>query len=234
MGNNITRFVFRVLCGIKVSDTQTGLRGIPAELLPLFCEVAGDRFEYETNMLLAASRRKIPIVEVKISTIYLEENASSHFRVIRDSLAIYGAIFKFMFSSLASSVVDLGLFTLFNIFLGAFSLPLKERLGAASIGARIVSSLFNYFLNRRIVFKSRLSVGKTLLRYAVLAVLQLSVSFGSVFALSSLLRSGPGWEFFYKLLVDTTLFFISFFIQRKWVFGQSGEAAGPKMTGRKT
>ena len=45
-GNRITSFVFRAFCGMKISDTQTGLRAIPAEHLPQMLEVEGDRFEY--------------------------------------------------------------------------------------------------------------------------------------------------------------------------------------------
>ena len=51
-GNNITKFIFRAFCGIKISDTQTGLRAFPARLIGQFSEFYGERYEYETNMLL--------------------------------------------------------------------------------------------------------------------------------------------------------------------------------------
>ena len=94
-GNNTTSFVFKALCGIPVSDTQTGLRAFPRNLLPLLTEIKGDRFEYETNMLLSLKRAGVEFKEVKISTVYIEENASSHFRPIRDSLRIYRFILSF-------------------------------------------------------------------------------------------------------------------------------------------
>ena len=43
-------------------DTQTGLRGFAAELLPWLGSVPGERFEYELNQLLAAVREDRPIV----------------------------------------------------------------------------------------------------------------------------------------------------------------------------
>lgn len=110
-GNRITSFVFRAFCGIRISDTQTGLRAIPAAYLPRLVEVEGDRFEYETNMLLALKRAQIKWTEVPIRTVYIEENQTSHFRPIVDSFRIYKLILKFILSSCAGSLVDIGVFT---------------------------------------------------------------------------------------------------------------------------
>ena len=57
----------------------------------------GDRFEYEMNVLLDATREKIKIIEVPIETIYIENNKSSHYKVVRDSFMIYKQIFNFKF-----------------------------------------------------------------------------------------------------------------------------------------
>ncbi|MBQ6614681.1 MAG: glycosyltransferase family 2 protein [Clostridia bacterium] len=72
-GNRLTSGVFRALCGLKISDTQTGLRAFPSAYYKDMLEVSGDRFEYETNMLLEMKARKIPYGEVKIDTVYIEE-----------------------------------------------------------------------------------------------------------------------------------------------------------------
>lgn len=64
IGNQATIWCFRVLCGVGVSDTQTGLRAIGTDFLRALCTVPGDRYEFETNMLLATSRLGIPIREV--------------------------------------------------------------------------------------------------------------------------------------------------------------------------
>ena len=76
IGNQATIWCFRVLCGVGVSDTQTGLRSIGTDFLRALCTVPGDRYEFETNMLLATSRLGIPIREVPIRTVYLEQNAT--------------------------------------------------------------------------------------------------------------------------------------------------------------
>ncbi|MCL1849171.1 MAG: glycosyltransferase family 2 protein [Clostridiales bacterium] len=94
LGNRFTCLIFRVFCGLRITDTQTGLRAIPAKLLDVFRRTDGERFEYETNMLLDAGKNHIPIHEVGISTVYIEGNESSHFRVLQDSWRIYRAILR--------------------------------------------------------------------------------------------------------------------------------------------
>ena len=42
-GNKTTSLVFRTLCGLKISDTQTGLRGFPTQHLPFLLKVKGKK-----------------------------------------------------------------------------------------------------------------------------------------------------------------------------------------------
>lgn len=89
-GNNLTRKIFRKLYGKDISDTQTGLRGIPASFMKTLLDVSGDRFEYETRMLVSAIDCKRNIIEIPIDTIYdSKENHSTHFRPVADSIRIY-------------------------------------------------------------------------------------------------------------------------------------------------
>ncbi|MHC5374462.1 glycosyltransferase [Enterococcus sp. LJL120] len=148
-GNILTRNILRLTTGINIEDTQTGLRVIPVSMMADFEQVAGNRFEYETNMLIETKKNQWPLLTQPISTIYLEENASSHFRVIADSVAIYGIFFKYLLSSVASFLVDVVAYAILihlltNLTLSAILL--------ASIGARIISAIFNYFVNRELVF----------------------------------------------------------------------------------
>ncbi len=215
MGNHITSFVFKGLCGIPVSDTQTGLRGISADFCRYLLDVKGERFEFETNMLLETRRAEVSIREVPIETVYIEENKSSHFRVIRDSIAIYGLIFKYLSSSALSFLLDWALFTL---FLWLLSLWLPDLASAniylATAGARIISSLFNFAMNRTVVFRSREKLGKTMIRYYTLCICQLLCSAALVHLVS--LTGCPSAVA--KIPVDILLFLISFRIQRSWVF----------------
>lgn len=219
-GNNITKFAFRALCGIRISDTQTGLRAIPAKFLPAMIEYKGERFEYETNMLLEMKTQGIPFSEVKIETIYLEDNASSHFHPWRDSFKIYKIIFKYSLSAGASAVIDLLLFYIALYVFELFNIGTMENTQLAvvlsTVIARVISSLFNYSVNRKVVFRS--SSRNSFVKYYILCVVQMCVSAILVAGLSSLGVTGKVGKLLIKLVVDTCLFFISFGIQREWVF----------------
>lgn len=216
-GNNSTSLVFRLFCGIKISDTQTGLRAIPAAYLQELCGVKGERFEYETEMLLYFKQTGIPFEEVQIQTVYLEENASSHFRPIRDSLKIYRIILAFMMSSVISFLVDYGIFTVMAFLLDSL-LSKKWKLFFATYFARAVSSIVNYTLNKKTVFRNDAPVKKSLIRYYILCIVQVCLSYGIVFLISSVLNAGTWGEILIKPIVDIILFLLSFRIQQTWVF----------------
>ena len=123
-GNAVTRGVFKMSTGVGVHDTQTGLRAFSRKLMPELAELKGDRYEYEMNVLLECTEKSIPIFEIPIETIYIEENKSSHFNPLKDSWKIYKLIIKFgaptlllfIASSLLSFVIDFLLFSLFTAF----------------------------------------------------------------------------------------------------------------------
>lgn len=215
-GNHMTSFVFRFACGMKISDTQTGLRAIPFAWLKEMCEVSGERFEYETNMLLTFKKLGISYVEVPIQTVYIDENATTHFHPIRDSIKIYGIIFKFLFGSLSSCLLDLGLFALLQMLTAG--LGEKLCILISTVLARVVSSFYNYNFNRRAVFESKDKASTTIERYYILCVLQMMVSFALVYAIKKLFLTGSFLTVVGKAVVDTVLFLISFQIQRAWVF----------------
>lgn len=216
-GNKCTRVVMKYLTGITVSDTQTGLRGIPSGFMRQLLVVAGERFEFETNMLLETKRRKVPIVEVPIQTVYIEENRTSHFHPIKDSIKIYMMFGKFLFSSLSSSVVDLVLFSVFCYLFKQMEWGRFSYITAATVAARVLSAFYNYSLNYKVVFQSESSVGTSLPRYVLLAIVQMGLS---AFLVSRLYPHFGGAEVLVKVPVDVLLFFISFAVQREFVYAQ--------------
>lgn len=219
-GNNMTRMVFQVACGIKISDTQTGLRCIPAEYLGEMLSIPGDRYEYETNMLLHMKEQGIPFDEVKINTVYIEDNSSSHFNPIRDSIRIYGVILKFFISSIWSAVIDILIFAIMCNILACF-MERNMYILLSTITARVISSLCNYAINHKIVFKSKGTMKQTIIRYYILCVCQMMVSYGIVALVSGVINAGKSLVVVLKLITDVILFFISFRIQKQWVFNNS-------------
>ena len=213
-GNKLTSTVFRLFCGLKVSDTQTGLRVFPRSIIPKMTEISGERFEYETNMLLECKQADIPIVEQTIETVYINENETTHFHPIKDSLRVYGIIIRFFISSVLSFVIDQILNILgYNLIFKLFAEGARQF--CSSSVARVISSLFNFTMNRKAVFKSDAPLMLTMCRYYILWVCQLLTSIGSVFLLSKVLPVKPT---IIKPFVDFLLYFVSFRIQQAWVF----------------
>ena len=96
-GNKTTSRMFRLIYNIRLSDTQTGLRAIPKSCLRRFYLIEGERFEFETNMLLKMKRWGIPFSEQQIETVYEDENAGSHYDTVRDSWRIFKIMAKGLF-----------------------------------------------------------------------------------------------------------------------------------------
>lgn len=215
-GNVMTRSVFRFACGIRITDTQTGLRAIPAQYLPLMLETSGERYEYETNMLLEMKTHEVPFTEVTICTIYLDDNDSSHFNPLKDSIKIYRTIFAFLASSIMSALLDIALFFLLISILTYFMPESAWNVVIATAAARVCSSLFNYMLNSKKVFRAKNK--SSLARYYLLCVLQFAASAGLVSLVSTLWGAGNVGKTLIKAIVDTVLFLISYQIQREWVF----------------
>ena len=214
-GNKLTRFLFKQQTGVSVTDTQTGLRGFTTNMIPFMLEVEGQRYEYEMNMLLAASK-EYPIIEVPIETIYINDNQASHFRPVRDGLMIYKDMFKFALSSISSFLIDYIVYALALLVLAAVPTSLKILL--ANGVARVTSSIFNYSTNKRLVFKNKDSVVKTGTGYFGLALglfildtLLIRLSY-AIFGLNLLII---------KILVGALLFCLSWLVQKK-LFSKKG------------
>ena len=223
-GNKTTSMIFKIFVGMTISDTQTGLRAFPRKVLEMLVDVYGDRFEYETNMLLAFKTNAIDFDEVKIRTVYIEENKSSHFRVIHDSWRIYKLIlahfFRYTVSSIISVVVDTGAYSLLtallNGLLQGFALT-----AAAGVTARVISSLLNFFMNKKLVFRTNVSTGKAMIRYYALALPQMAAQVlltQGVYALLNISDSANGLRTLIYAVVMTVLYFLSYMIQQRWVF----------------
>ena len=215
VGNAFSSAYFKFDTGVSCPDTQTGLRAMPVSLIPFALSVPGTRYEYEMNFLTAVVKRDIPLVMAPIATVYEDRNAGSHFSTVQDSLRIYRQLVRFASSSLACSVVDLGLFALITAL---FDLQTAFLVGIATLFARLSSGALNFALNRRWSFSGEGSrngdAGGQALRYGVLFVGQMIASMSLVTAFAWLPIPLVG----VKMLVDGALFVVSYFVQRNWVF----------------
>ncbi|MGT2847244.1 bifunctional glycosyltransferase family 2/GtrA family protein [Streptococcus massiliensis] len=211
-GNSLTRLLFKLQTGKDVIDTQTGLRAFHSKYLDFMLKIPGQRYEYEMNMLLAATK-ELGVEQMPIETIYINDNAASHFRPVTDGLKIYAQLFKFALSSMSSFVVDYLVYALALIFLAA--VPSGLRILLANSLARVTSSIFNFASNKKLVFHNEDSTLKTGTSYFSLAVFLFVLDT----FLIQLLYSTFGINLFIvKILVGFLLFFLSWFVQKKIIF----------------
>lgn len=218
VGNALTERIFALATRRRITDTQTGLRAYPARMLAWLGAVPGDRFEYELRLLLRGCAEAKSIREVEIATIYLDENASSHFRPVRDSLLIYRQLVGFAVSSVLAFALDTLLFLL--------GMALTGSVTASAIGARLLSGTANFTLNRQWVFRAGArpaALWSSARRYAALAAGILVANVLVLHALVGLL----GHLLLAKVLTEVTLFAASFAVQRSLVYvrGETPRAA---------
>ncbi len=229
IGNKITAWVFKAFFGMKISDAQTGLRGFPRKYLKELIDVEGERYEYESNMLMYMSENSVPFSEIKIQTVYSDDNSGSHFNVIKDSIRIYKPIlkkatpFKYILSSVAGTVVDATVFTVLNsVFKNVANILLQTFLTTGI--ARIISAVTNYLLNYKWVFRSGETKAKSAAKYLTTAVLQYGASYllcAIVFSLAAKVGIVGFGRTLLKLCIDGLLFLISYQVQKRWVFKKS-------------
>ncbi|MCR4956708.1 MAG: bifunctional glycosyltransferase family 2/GtrA family protein [Lachnospiraceae bacterium] len=215
-GNTVTKGIFHLCSGKKVTDTQTGLRAFSDWNMEKMISITGDRYEYEMNVLMELAADDTDIYEVKIATVYLNDNASSHFHTIRDSFRIYKEIIKFSGSSLISFALDYLLFGVISAVTGSVII--------ANIFARICSGSLNYTLNKRFVFQHKEKESKSLGAYLVLAICILIVNT----ALLKLLTLMGVNDMVAKLMVEIGLFFVSYMIQHYFIFRKKEEEGNEK------
>lgn len=210
-GNKITSVFFKLSTGVKCPDTQTGLRGIPSNLLDLAANEEGTRYEYEMRFLEDAVRQA-PMEYVPIETVYEDNNSCSHFRPIRDSIRIYSKPLKFTASSLAGAAVDIGVFYLLLMIFNNI-IPAAIIVAAATVIARLCSGLTNFTINKIWCFKSKNKTGSDLWKYGLLFIIQMFTSAALVSILTNIIPALAA-----KIIVDLLLFFISYRIQKLIIF----------------
>jgi len=217
LGNNVTRVLMRFMLGQKLADSQTGLRGIPASMLPRLLRVPSSGYEYELDMLIACKNHGWPIAELPIRTIYEDGNRSSHFQPILDSMRIYFVLFRFSLLALLTAAIDN------SVFIAAFSAT--RSIAQSQAAARLVAMVFNYGGARTSVFHSQQRHAALLPRYVLLVAANGFLSY----VLIQFIHSRWGLSAMAsKIAAEGLLFIGNFVIQRDFVF--TGRKALPAAT----
>ena len=211
-GNTITRYVYRLISGVKLYDTQTGLRGLTKETLPDILMLEGERYEYEMAMLMEINNLNLKPFEVPIQTVYINDNEGSHFDSITDSWKIYKLIFGYVGSSIFSAIVDIVMYSYFLFFV------FPENLFVSVILARAISSFLNFNMNRRLMLnnrRSKTSFRTHLFKYYALVIFIALASYALTYTGINILHIN---KVVAKIISDTLLFIVSFLVQKRFVF----------------
>lgn len=224
LGNRITAALFTFLFGLRVRDTQTGLRAFSHRLLPFFIGIRGGGFEYEMRTLIACPLHHISVRCIDIETVYQSKAVGcdrvSHFSPISDSAKILAVLFssvaKYALASLVSTAVDMTVFYLLLrvLFEGASR---GYTLLLCTVTARLLSSGVHFLLNFKYVFKA--TSWASLWKYYTVWIGRLGVSYALTLVISRLV-SAPLPLTLWKTLGDVLLSVLGYRLLRSWVFAK--------------
>jgi hypothetical protein len=203
-GNILTRYVFWFVSGVMITDTQSGLRGIPGALIPAVLRVRANRYEFAVSLLALFCRIGAPPTEVPIATIYLDGNRSSHFKPVRDSVRIYSHLARCFASTLIPAGIDLAGFGMVY--------ALSGRLALAMLAGRLPGIAILMLL------ETLSTAGKTRKRSLVAHALWLIVTGIFAFVVIQLLAQGAGWNpLFSKIPVEFSLYSLPLLLRLLWL-----------------
>ena len=220
-GNFWTRWFFFLMSGLHVRDTQTGLRGIPSSLVGRMLTIAGERYEYEMAMLADARHHEQKPLQIPIATLYIDSNRTSHFNPLLDTYRIYRSLLQFCLSSVLGFLLDNLIFAGLVWLFARSGMPCRIYTLLSLVGARFISANFNYLCNRFVVFRPksvRRGPHRSYFSYWGLVL----VIGGASYVLTEMLGELAGIEGVaitaIKIFVDTILFFVGYFFQKRLVF----------------
>lgn len=209
-GNTVTRYIMRAVTGQRITDTQTGLRGIPMNFVAAMLRSPASGYDFELDMLVRCKYAHREIAEVPISTVYIDENRSSHFNPLRDSMRIYFVLIRFAATSLITALIDNLVFI--------WMMSVSAKVASSMIAARLVAGMFNYFANKRGVFHSDgLNWTIALPKFWLSVFVAGSLSY---ILITNLIAYAGISVIAAKVLAETIMFPFSFVIQRDFVFYQ--------------
>lgn len=208
-GNSLTRRCFQLFTGRSVADTQTGLRGWPRKHCLESLSIALNGYDFELECLVVTSQSEFQ--EVPIRTIYLDNNSSSHFNPLRDSMRIYYVFLRYCGSAAFAAFVDSFVFYFVHTYSGS--------IGWGHVVGRALAVAAAFVLARNVVFQSDVKAGVTFLKYLALVVVMGFISYTMLQTLHDRLGVPvlPA-----KLLAEGLLFLGNFAIQRDFIFLKRG------------
>lgn len=211
LGNKLTCVLMRIITGIKLYDTQTGLRAWPKSLAKSCLEITMNGYEFEMEALVQSigTTNNTSILQIPISTIYIDSNQSSHFNPFLDSMRIYFVFIRFCGAGLLTALID-------NIVFIA-SYQAHHDLLFSQILSRLIGAIFSLAMSYHLVFYSKKNRIKAGAKFFSLVTVFGFISFYMITLLNAILNMNIIAS---KLLVELSLFIFSFIIQRNLIFNR--------------
>jgi putative flippase GtrA len=211
LGNLVSRHVYRFFIGLNLSDTQTGLRGLPRSLVARCLSIRANRYEFETEQLVVIESIGMPVREIPIETIYIDDNRTSHFRPVLDSAQIYFVLLRYVASSLITAAIDILVF--------ATAMTWSDDLLLSNAIGRMIAIWAQFTLLQKFVFRLR-GNAKMFAAYLGLVVVSGIVST----ALQIQIANVVPFPVAAKIIAETLVFMFNFLFLRDLVFGASVNA----------
>lgn len=211
LGNSVSRHIYRFLIGLKLSDTQTGLRGMPKRLMARCLAIRANRYEFETEQLVVIKADRMAVQEIPIQTIYIDSNRDSHFRPLRDSARIYFVLLRYSVASIVTSMVDLAVF--------GTVLAVSGDLVWSNATGRLVALWVQFMLLQSFVFRLRGGIG-ALAMYIGLVAVSGVISTALQFQIAKVVPV----PMIAKAMVEVPVFVFNFLFLRDFVFGRADDA----------
>jgi putative flippase GtrA len=209
LGNRITQAIFRMLAGLDLADTQSGLRGWPRSLCEMSLRIGVNGYDFELEALMRGRREGLieRPVQVPVRTIYVDGNRSSHFNPLRDSMRIYYVFLRYCAASMTAASVDYVLFL--------WTMAMTGDIARSMLVARLGSIAVMFVLARKAVFHSQASWVTSLARYVALVAVMGVVSYTLIRAMNTYANIPVALA---KMIAEGGLFLSNFAIQREFIF----------------
>jgi glycosyltransferase involved in cell wall biosynthesis len=209
IGNLFTAKLFNSIFNGALVDTQSGFRALSADFArDVLAHVRPGRYETEMRMLVYAMESGRNVQDIGIDTIYINNNANSKFRPLRDSLRVLVPLSKYTLIALLSFLMDYFVFLLLSYLAGVYYL-------GAHVLARVCSGTFNFFANKHLVFQSKSNKTAEAVRYMGASLFSLAMTGVMLYSLVSIAGFSRALA---KPIAEFSMFLANYMVLNKFVF----------------
>lgn len=210
-GKRFLTKLFSMIYNKEFIDVDSELFGFSMNYLDQMMAV--DENCYEVQSLIQSVQNNQEIEEIQL------ENKQQPFHLKNKTIQVLYVIFlhliRFVSSSIISSVIDVLLAWILLDVLKIWMTNDFWRIALSSLIARVLSTIVNYVINKKYVFKGKASSKQTAIRFLILTIIITILSTLFVYVASSLHIMS---EKLAKPVGDLLLFLLSYSAQTKWVF----------------